>query len=302
MRKLLLKSTAGPNHSFSLAKEECHNFFEEFHYHPEFELTLILSGSGTRYVGDSISPFSCGDLVLLGPDLPHVWKSDSRFYLNGKPTLSSSIAIHFNKDFLGQGFFGLPEMHLVNELLEKSSRGIDVGESAKADVARRLNIMLSENPTERLISLLDILHRLSRCKDHKLLSTPSFLNAYVSEENSRIKKVHRFVISHFREPIKLKDAADAAHMTPTAFCRYFRQHTRKTFTAYLNEVRVGYACRLLQESNLKIAEICYGSGFCNLSNFNKQFKALMGLTPLEYQRSQPVKKASDQQSLKMISI
>jgi AraC-like DNA-binding protein len=246
-----------------------------------------MKGEGTRYVGDNISPFSAGDLVLLGPDLPHVWKSHDRYHSNDCQESSSSIAVHFNKDFLGRGFFNLPEMHLINELLEKCRRGMDVRQSTKSNIALQLKQMVNQSSTERLLTLLNILNLLSRCRDPELLSTPSFLDAYVASESTRIKNVHRFVISNFRETIKLEDAASAANMTPTAFCRYFKQHTRKTFSAYLNEVRVGYACRMLQENNFKISQICYESGFCNLSNFNKQFKVVMGLTPLQYQKSQP---------------
>jgi AraC-like DNA-binding protein len=292
MRKLLLKVTAGPGHSFSVAREDCEAFYGDYHYHPEYELTLILKGEGTRFVGDTIESFSSGDLVLIGADLPHVWKSNVSDNADDTPKInSSSIAVHFAKDFLGSHFFQTPELHLVNELLEWSTRGVQIVGKTKREVAKRLLRMPHQNSTERLITLLDILHRISRSSENRVLSTAHFTTTYLPDDSIRIKNVYQYVITHFKSPMRLQEAAKAANMSPTSFCRYFKQHTRKTFSSFVNEIRVSYACRLLQDEKMKMSAVCYESGFGNLSNFNKQFKNVVRLTPMQYVKTRIGKNA-----------
>jgi AraC-like DNA-binding protein len=280
MRKLLLKVTAGPGHSFSVTREDCKAFYGDYHYHPEFELTFIIKGEGTRFVGDTIEPFSSGDLVLIGADLPHVWKSENKS--NNPKENSSSVAVHFTKSFLGDQFFQTPEMHLVKDMLDRSSRGVQLMGKTKREVSKLMIKMLEQTSAQRLITLLDILDRISISSENRLLTTPRFTSIYLPDDSVRIKNVYQYVVTNFKKPIRLEEAAKAASMSPTSFCRYFRQHTRKTFSSFVNEIRVSYACRLLQDENKKMVEVCYESGFGNLSNFNKQFKTVVRLTPMQY--------------------
>jgi AraC-like DNA-binding protein len=282
MRKLLLKLTSGPRHSFSVTQEECEAFYGDYHYHPEYELTFIIKGEGTRFVGDTIEPFSSGDLVLIGADLPHVWKSENRNQSDKSKTNSSSVAVHFTKGFLGDQFFQAPEMHLVKDLLDQSSRGVQIMGKTKREVSKLLVKIVGQDSAQRLITLLDILHRISIASDNKLLTTPRFTSTYLPDDSVRIKNVYQYVVTNFKKTIRLEEAAKAANMSPTSFCRYFKQHTRKTFSSFVNEIRVSYACRQLQDENKKMAEVCYESGFGNLSNFNKQFKSVVRLTPMQY--------------------
>ncbi len=285
MRKLLLKVTAGPGHSFSVTREDCEAFYGGYHYHPEFELTFIMHGRGTRFVGDTIEPFSSGDLVLIGANLPHVWKSENRSPLDRSKTNSTSVAVHFTKDFLGDRFFSVPEMHLVNDLLDRSARGIQIKGKAKQEVAKLMVKMVDQSNTQRLITLFDVLHRISISAENRILTTSHFTSTYLPADSTRIKNIYQYVVTNFKRSIRLEDAASAANMSPTSFCRYFRQHTRKTFSSFVNEIRVSYACRLLQDKDMKMVEVCYESGFGNLSNFNKQFKAVIKLTPMQYLKS-----------------
>lgn len=285
--KILLKVTAGPEHSFSVVKDDSDYFYKEFHYHPEIELSLILKGEGTRFVGDNIERFSEGDLVLLGPNLPHVWRSDIKEGQKNKIGDSSSIVINFAPGFLGEHFFDTPEFLTVKELLERSSGGIRLSGKIRDEVDKRMRKMLSVSYAERLIMLLDILRKISLSKELKILSSQNILNAYLPTDSERIRKVHQYIIKHFKDHIRLEDVAEAASMSPTAFCRYFRKRTRKTFSSFLTEVRIGYACQILMEKKIKVQQACYESGFSNLSNFNKQFKAVMQVSPSEFLRGHP---------------
>jgi AraC-like DNA-binding protein len=285
MKKFLLKVTSGPGYSFSLVKEEQPFFYDVFHFHPQLELNLVLKGKGTRFVGDSIERFYDGDLILLGSNLPHVWKCDKEFYTGNKNLKCLSSTIHFDYGFLGEDFFDHPEFRKIKDLLTRSSAGIKLIGKLRQDISNQMELMIRQSQTERLITLLDILRRISISKGIKILSSRSILHAYKPHDSERIKKVHQYIVTHFKDQIKLEDVAKAASMSPTAFCRYFKQRTRKTFSHFITEVRVGYACQLLQQKKMKIAQVCYESGYSNLSNFNKQFKATMHLTPVEYAKT-----------------
>ena len=285
MKKLVLKVTSGPEHSFSYTHESRKYFFDQFHYHPELELTLILKGKGTRFVGDSIEKFHEGDLILVGENLPHLWKSDNEYYSTQKNLKSESVSIHFNIDFLGPTFFDVPELRKVKNLLRRAINGIKLIGKIRDEVALMMVDMERQTQTQRLITLLSILDQLSNAKGIKQLSSEGILKAYDMHDDERIKKVHQYIITHFKNNITLDSIAMVANMSPTAFCRFFKQRTHKPFSSFVMEVRIGYACQLLQTNTMKISEICYESGYSNLSNFNKQFKAAMKMTPLEY-RSQ----------------
>jgi AraC-like DNA-binding protein len=285
MKKLeLLKVTAGAEYSFSFLKEDRAYFYDQFHYHRQLELNLILKGKGTRFVGDSIERFNDGDLILIGTNLPHVWRSDKEYYGEQKRLKCTAVTVHFAYDFLGENFFSRPEFRKINELLTRSTGGIKLTSKIRDDVAGLLKRMVNQNQTERLITLLDILNKISLSKGLKILSSQNIQNAYKPTDSDRIRKVHQYIVTNFRDQVRLEDVAKTANMSTTAFCRYFRQRTRKTFSNFLTEVRIGYACQLLQEKKMKVAEVCYESGYSNLSNFNKQFKSIKRVTPNAYRK------------------
>jgi AraC-like DNA-binding protein len=282
MKKLVVKVTSGPEHSFSYTHETRKYFFDQFHYHPELELTLILKGKGTRFVGDDIEKFHEGDIVLVGQNLPHLWKSDPEYYDNNKHLRSESLSIHFNFDFLGAGFFNAPELRKVKALLQRSGNGIKLIGKIRDVVSLQMMEMEKQTQTQRLFTFLSILDNVSNAKGIKQLSSAGILRAYDEHDDERIKKVHQYIITHFKDTITLQGIAKVANMSPTSFCRFFKQRTRKPFSNFVSEVRVRYACQLLQSRSMKIADIGFESGYSNLSNFNKQFKSIMRMTPHEY--------------------
>lgn len=282
MRKLVVKVTSGPEHSFSYTCETRKYFFDQFHYHPELELTLILKGRGTRFVGDHIEQFHEGDLVLVGQNLPHVWRSNEEYYKNRKKLSCKSISIHFSFDFLGIKFFDVPELRKIKGMLRRAENGIKLIGNIRDTVAQQMTDMEKQSQTQRLFTFLSILDKISNAKGTKPLSSEGILEAYDRHDDERLKKVHQYIITHFRDAITLQSISRIANMSPTAFCRFFKQRTRKTFSTFVSEVRIGYACQQLQSGDSKIADICYESGYGNLSNFNKQFKSVMRMTPQEY--------------------
>jgi AraC-like DNA-binding protein len=258
---------------------ECERFAARWHFHPEFELTLIVSGRGMRLVGDNTSRFSDGDLVLVGPGLPHCWVSDPP----AKGQLSRAIVVQFTEDFLGKRFCQIPELSEVAKLLRRAARGLDLSAGARSRTVREMLELKALRPLDRLLSLLRVLGDVSRLRARPL-SSAGFSPVVDAADTSRMDRVHRYLSDHLQEPIHLGAVANVAHMTPAAFCRYFKRMFGKTLTELVNEMRIGNACRLLLEGDLTVAEACYASGYNNITHFNRQFRRLMGTSPRKYRQ------------------
>jgi len=252
-----------------------------WHYHPEYQLTLVRRGEGKRFVGDDISRFKDGDLVLTGPNLPHMWCSSLRA---SSRLPHEAIIIQFPESTLGDHFLGLPEMSGVRRLLERSAQGIRFAESVRAKIAPRMIRMGRRRGLARLIELLEILRILSQAPVDRILSSKAFRPAVGFVDRERIDRICRYVAENATRPIGLGQAAAAAHMSVPAFTRFFRKCTGKSFVEYLTELRVGTACRLLMETDRSVRQICAAAGFSNLSNFNRRFRDLKGIPPREFRR------------------
>ena len=250
-----------------------------WHFHNEYELTLILESSGSRMVGDNIDRFTEGDLVFIGKNLPHTWRNDALHSFEK----SEALVLHFLDHFCGRQFFEIPEMERVRRLLDRSHRGIRVSGKTRDEVAELLLKMEQTAGVNKVIQLLSILNLLSASNDLSELSSEGFVNSIDNSGSDRLNQVYEYVMNNFQEDISLLDVAAVANMSPTAFSRYFKNRTRKSFTRFLIELKIGYACKLLMKEEIPVAHVCYESGFQNLSNFNLQFKTIMGLTPKKYQ-------------------
>ncbi|MDO6435439.1 AraC family transcriptional regulator [Flavitalea sp. BT771] len=266
-----------------VVKEESfeHNDFP-FHFHPEYEIILILESSGQRFVGDSITNFNAVDLCMFGSNLPH--KFHSKGLLSSKDAVSQ-VVIQFHENFLGMSFFDRKPFQKIRELLDKSTRGICFTGETREMLMKKIIDLPSMTPAETIIEVLQILHTLSMSHDYFLLSSPGFTNTSVSdEESSRMNKVYDYIVQNFKRDLTLDEVAAIAYLSPSAFCRYFKKFTRKTLSEFLIDFRIGYACKLLQGNNMGISQISGEAGFNNVSYFNRKFKAIKGKTPMEYQR------------------
>lgn len=282
MKPVLEKLTLEPKYSFVVLNDILPYYPTPWHYHPEYELVLVVKSTGQRIVGDNIENFSDGDLVFMGPNLPHVYNNDSQYYEGGGDLTAEAIVFHFTEGSLGKGLFDIPEMMPVKQLFKKAQCGLKILGKTRKEIAIKMHDTLSLSGPSRIIALLSILEILSASTEYQLLSSPGFTQKNHSLGSERIIKVHEYIMKNFKRDISLEEVAEIANMGPNSFCRLFKSCTRKTFSTFLNEIRIGYACKLLSENKINIAGICYSSGFNNLSNFNRQFKKITRKTPLQY--------------------
>jgi len=284
MKPTFEKINKPEDQSFYLEDVRKPYFTDLWHFHPEIEILYVREGNGIKYVGDSINPFYPGDIVIIGSDTPHVWACNSDYLREENNLISSAICIQFMVDFLEKGSSGIPEMHLINELLNRAKRGIQFMKSTCNSLIKHIEELPSRVGMDRLLGLLTILDIMSTSNDFKYLSSldykPGILN---SEDKVRMETIFRFVIKNYPNKIFLEEIASLIHMTPHSFCRYFKSRTTKVFSSFVNEVRIGNSCKMLRENKHTISQVCYESGFNYLSNFNRRFKEIKGMTPSEYQ-------------------
>jgi AraC-like DNA-binding protein len=254
-----------------------------WHYHPEYEIVLVTESHGKRFIGDRITDFGPGDLAFLGPNLPHLYRNGPAYYDETSGLRARSIVVHFLEKSLGNDLLNLPEAENVKRLLDRSVRGLHVTGATNAAVSRLLHEMVALKGFPRLLKLLEVLSVLAESSEWEYISSPG-VTGHNERDSDRLNRVFEFVMQEFRREIRIAEVADLVHMSETAFSRYFRQRTRKTFSEFLSEIRLGHASKLLLEDKLSVAEICYESGFNNLSNFNRQFRAFYQTSPLGFKK------------------
>ncbi|SFR31585.1 AraC-type DNA-binding protein [Robiginitalea myxolifaciens] len=247
-----------------------------WHYHPEIELVYVNGGSGRRQIGSHISSYTDGDLILIGSNLPHCGFTDA--YTGNR----SESVVQMKPDFLGNQFLELPELRNIQNLFAKAKGGLAFGGASKKKIGEKIEILEYQSDFQRLLSILNILNELGSSKDVQILNADQLIVETQTKENDRINIIFNYVKSHYKESIALEDIADLVYMTVPSFCRYFKKATNKTFVQFVNEYRLVHASNLLAENQLAITEICYESGFNNISHFNKLFREFTGMKPSEY--------------------
>jgi len=284
MKAALQKSPIPDNHAFVVKNLQDPHFDPNWHFHPEYQLFVVLKGTGTRFVGDHVEAFREGDMVFTGPNLPHLWRSDD-VYFEGRMGLDTQgIVIYFHEDFLPNALLHTEEAIKVRKLLKKAIRGLHITGSTADVIHQKMLELLTMQGFESIIHLLKILHILANSRDYHLLSSAGYTNSLKEGDTEKMNQVHAYVMKNFKSKISLEEVAALANMTPTSFSRYFKTHANKTFSSFLSEIRVGYACKLLIEEKMNVAQACYASGFFTLSNFNKQFRDITGKSPVAYRK------------------
>lgn len=268
------------NRSF-VFKWEPFDLTTRWHYHPEIELIYFIKGRTTGVIGEGFYQFEEGDLALLGPNFPHVLQEDKEFCRQHPQCEPFGLIIQFTEGFLGNDFLQKPELFAINQLLKRSRRGISFASEVTAKISPVLLDMHRMNETRKLLSLLDVLNILSESDGFKYLTPKDYVYDHTQDED-RMHCVNRYVYEHFSEKISIKDIATIANMTESSFCRYFKSRTLKSFTKFLNELRISYACKLLNNDGSSVTDACFESGFTNLSYFNRQFKSVMRMSPKGY--------------------
>src|SRR5687768_17392350 len=270
------------NRSF-VFKWEPFGLSTRWHYHPEIELIFFLEGETNAVIGDGFQHFKSGDLVILGANFPHVLQEDEEYarqHPNHKPF---GLIIQFTEEFLGKEFLNKPELLAVKTLLQKAGRGLRFQKDTIDKVKAVLLEMHELNESRKLLSLLNVLVTLSEDEGFEYLTAKGYVYD-PGQDEERMNNIHQYVYEHFTGAISLKEIAAVANMTETSFCRYFKTRTLKHFTQFVNEIRIAYSCRLLNNNNYTVTHACFESGFNNLSYFNRQFKQVMKVSPQQYQK------------------
>jgi AraC-like DNA-binding protein len=284
MKPHLLKIPKEEEHSFSVRYDIVSFFYNKWHYHPEMELVYIIEATGRQFIGDSIHHFKNNDLILIGSNLPHLWRCDEKFLVKGSKLKVEAIIIHFLPECLGPGFFNLPENKLLLQIFQKAQMGVRIKDQTGVVVSELMRRMVNAKSSERIILLLQILHAIAYSGETKTICSEGLTFQYSIEEAARLNNIYQYILNNFTHPLSLEQVAKVAHLTPNGFCRYFKSRIKKTFSNFLIEVRVGHACKLLADTDKPVAEICYESGFNNFSNFNRHFKFIAGRTPLGHRK------------------
>lgn len=250
----------------------------KWHAHPEFEIVYISNGNGNRHISNSLTSYKDGDLIFIGPNLPHFGFSEQ---LEEEHT---EVVIQLTEDFLGSQTFSRPEFEEIAMLLDKARNGVSFRGQFKHAIGRQMIEMVDMKPLPRLLKLFEILQAMAESKYLRQLNAERIDVLVDSVDSERLKLISAYIKNNFHEPIPVADMAAEVGMTVPAFCRYFKKLTRKTFNQFLNEYKIGNACRMIRKSSFTLASISHDCGYLNISNFNKQFKRVMGETPSEFRK------------------
>jgi len=271
------------NSSYSVSNGNAENL-SLWHFHHELELHYVVRGSGTRFIGNNVAPFSAGEVILLGANLPHRWKFEETSPYNSTCS-RESIILHFEADFLGSFFLSLPEAKLVSKVIERAKKGMAFHGNTSKKLAGLIRSSVNSTGMERIVILLSILSAISETEEFEEITSPFRLTVPMEQDGSRHEKIIDFVLKNYRNDISLEDAAAISNLSATSFCRYFKLVTNKTFNEFLQEIRIGHACRMIVENKFPIDVICFECGFKNVSNFYRHFKNITGMTPRVFKNS-----------------
>lgn len=277
MKTLIEKLPLSENASFVAKTFKTPVFEVPWHQHIEYELILFLEGEGLSFIGNYAGEFQPGDIFFIGKNVPHT------FQKRNTEMITSAVVVQFREDFLGQEFLQVPEVREIKELFKDSMQGLQLTGTTKSLAAPLIRSLENEFSILRILNLLQCLHLMQSSKEYIQLSTQD-VEISNPKDMERIDKVFRYTVDQFTTKITLEDVAAIAGLSVPAFCNYFKKSTKKTYIDFLNEVRVGYACKLLIESDLSIVNICFESGYNTLANFNKQFLKIKQKTPSQYRR------------------
>lgn len=269
--------------------EDLPHFIVPWHYHPAIEIMYITRGIGTRFVGDCIEQYEEGDVCMIGPNLPHEWRNDDAYFDKESGLRATCICLFFKREIFDPNFIRLPEMNNIRDLIERSRRGLKFTGNSKLEITRFIRSSVNDVGVWKVTNLLTLLELMATSTEYELLASVGFTNSVNSEDFERFNKVYKFLVKNFATSIRLEEVSTLVGLTPTAFCRYFKERTKKTFVEYLNEMRIGYSKKLLLENKMKISTISGEVGFPNLSNFISQFKKVTGMSPSQFQKQFGVK-------------
>ncbi|HEY1201179.1 MAG TPA: AraC family transcriptional regulator, partial [Niastella sp.] len=272
MKPLVEKLPLSQNTSFVARTYRTPHFEVPWHQHIEYELILFLEGEGSAFIGNYIGEFKTDDVFFLGSNLPHTFQKAH------KDLITAAIVVQFTDDFWGPGFMQLPESKNILKLFSVALQGLKIQNATRQQLKPLLTELEHLQGFARIIRLCECLQLIATTHEYETVSTQE-VSTFQAKNKDRIDRIFQFTIDNFQESIALNDVAATAGMSVPAFCSYFKKCTKKTYVDFLNEVRIGHACKLLIDTQKSVLEISYESGFNTLANFNKQFLKLKQITP-----------------------
>lgn len=274
MKALLFKIPALTDSSIKVERDIQSSFYPHFHTHQELQLIGIVKGEGTAFIGDRILPFKNGDLFLISSNLPHVFKSE--------PSLQKveSLSIYFLQSIF-EANNSLPEFESINNFLSSFTQGIVFKKDHCSKLLEKMESVESSNGIRQILFLMELMEEIATQKEIDLIASTDY-STPKNKDGEKISGIIEHLYRNYSNSISLEEVANIAHLTPQAFCRYFKKHTRKSMVQYLNQIRIGKVCHWLQEDKFTVTQSCYQAGFNNISNFNRQFKLVTGFTPSGY--------------------
>jgi AraC-like DNA-binding protein len=253
-----------------------------WHYHPEFEIIFVEKSYGLRFMGNHVGHFGDGDLMFISPNLPHLWRNDEDFYKGNIHQMVDVYVIQFSEDALREGFFDLPEFVHFKKLFLQGQQGMLIHGKEKTKISELIKEVYNSSGVDRLILFIKTLDAFAKAKEYSLLASKGYTTSVNISDKERIEKVMSFLMENYKKEFNLQEIADLVNLSTSSFCRYFRSKTHKTCSQFINEIRIAHACKLLTNRNMTVTEICYETGYNNISHFNRQFKLITGLTAREY--------------------
>lgn len=259
------------------------HFYPHLHRHNEMQITWVLQGEGTLITGNYMHPFQAGNIFIIGANQPHIFKSDSSYFDKRHRKQVHSITFYFNPEGFFKQILELPESKDIRKLVTLSQQGLQLPARYQAPVAAELNRLKQATQGALLGGFIALLQSLASINGWKKLTTTAATNFFSEQEGLRMNDVYQYTLQHYKENISLQQVASVACLTPQAFCRYFKKHTRKTYIVFLNEIRISEACKRLVAGNVEsMAAVAYGAGFNNPVSFNRVFRKITGRSPREY--------------------
>lgn len=246
---------------------------EAWHFHPELEICLTLKSDGKRFVGNNISDYQQGDLVMFGENLPHGFITEKK---------SFQYVIQMQESFLGDSFLDKPETKIIKELFHRSKRGIQFTDTTQKIAKTKIQQIIRQEGFQKILSLLDLLQLLAESKDYEYITRESFQSDTKLVELERIQIVYDYILQNYQEGITLEKAAQLISMTKSSFCKFIKKHTKKTFSKIVNEIRIAHACDLIIQTDKNISNIAFESGFNDISYFSRTFKKIILSSPKEF--------------------
>lgn len=282
MKPFYQKLVTSPAQSVIFYNEEKPHFTVPWHFHPEIEILYVVKSSGICYTGDGIHHFTEGEISIIGENVPHWWKSDNKYLEQGERNGIKALIIQFKKEIFDANFINLNEMRAIRDLIGKSQRSIQFTGKSRKILGDQILKIFQLKGIKRITELIILLDMMAKAKEYRYHSSEGYSRMINSYDFFRFNNVHEYIIRNFTRPITLQEISEKANICTTAFCRYFKKHTGRTFVTFLNEIRIGYACKLLIEEGYPVNIACLESGFNNLAHFNKSFKRIFHLSPTEY--------------------